>query len=213
MNLRRVGTNRLRVAGNNRSFDDAANAMAKVGAGSNHENSEIDNLEGCGNERRLTGQIGGVLEIYSRVTGGETLHITQGNGPPLEGWGIDGLKVILTTLEHQDVDGGPQLYSHIEDALLGDYDLRADLTATDIVNLRFHVSGQIYYYWNRFDYYDGEALPNQCRENPDEEDADVNLEGLTAIEIERTGDKVEAAFLRFRKRMDELGLGSFSNDG
>ncbi|MBY3124528.1 hypothetical protein [Rhizobium laguerreae] len=133
---------------------------------------------------------------------------TQGNGPPLEGWGIDGLKVILTTLEHQDVDGGPQLYSHIEDALLGDYDLRADLTATDIVNLRFHVSGQIYYYWNRFDYYDGEALPNQCRENPGEEDADVNLEGLTAIEIERTGDKVEAAFPRSRKRMDELGLGS-----
>lgn len=106
------------------------------------------------------------MEIYSRASGGETLHITQDNGPPQEGWGIDGLKVILTTLKHRDVDAVLRLYSHIEDTLLGDYDLRADLTATDIVNLRFHVSGQVYYFWNRLDYYDGEVLPNQRRENP-----------------------------------------------
>ncbi|RUM08370.1 hypothetical protein EFR84_06155 [Rhizobium chutanense] len=150
------------------------------------------------------------MEIYSRASGGETLHITQDNGPPQEGWGIDGLKVILTTLKHRDVDAVLRLYSHIEDTLLGDYDLRADLTATDIVNLRFHVSGQVYYFWNRLDYYDGEVLPNQRREKPEEAaEADVDLQGLTAIEAElKVVDHMQAVFQRTQRRMSEFGLGS-----
>ncbi|NEH97000.1 hypothetical protein [Rhizobium leguminosarum] len=149
------------------------------------------------------------MEIYSRATGGDTLHITQGNGPPLEGWGINGLTVILTTLEHRNVDAVLQLYSHIDKTLLGDYDVRADLTAADVKNLRFHVCGRVYYYWNRVDYYDGKELTNQCREHPDEEDADFDLEGLTAIEAERkVMDTMDVVFQRTQRRMCEFGLGS-----
>ncbi|WP_426236507.1 hypothetical protein [Pararhizobium sp. DWP1-1-3] len=79
------------------------------------------------------------MEIHSKFVGGQLLHVTGDEFERIDGRGDEGLSNILNAVKHANPNPIIGLYRDIETRLIGNYEIRAELTQEALVELRIRV--------------------------------------------------------------------------
>lgn len=99
------------------------------------------------------------MEIYSKVIGDEVLHYADIQPEPVEGWGIEGIKKILAAVDHDNAYIVAAFYADVQRRMSGEYEMWTRVGDLDVSRIRFQIDGEVYDYYGRFDFYEGDALP------------------------------------------------------
>lgn len=99
------------------------------------------------------------MEIYSKVICDDVLHFAEVQSAPVEGWGPEGIASILAAIDHDYADIIRAFYADVQRRLSGEYEMWAKVGSLDLSRIRFEIDGEVFYYHNRFDFYEGEPLP------------------------------------------------------
>lgn len=99
------------------------------------------------------------MEIYSKVISDDVLHFAEVRSEPVEGWGAEGIAKILAAIDHDYVDIIAAFYADVQRRLICEYEMWAKVGDLDLSCIRFEIDGEVYDFYGRFDFYEGDPLP------------------------------------------------------
>lgn len=101
------------------------------------------------------------MEIYSKCASGVTVHHATGRWRHLDGSGVDGIWSILAQEGPFDYEPILAIYRDIENYLVGEYEIWADVTHERLVVIQIRIQGMVYSFDSFYEWKSsGRYLPN-----------------------------------------------------